>query len=246
MVDASNDIILIGLQACAPVFTTGSTGSAGDVTEAEGEGSCCNEPETVQLPEDVRRSLAACGLAVPDPVDDAARRMVEREVLTPGMPLAAMPVESLYKPWTSLPGSQFGGARGMYLGDAARHAQTLYDALQVEVPERFAAMPDHLTLLCELLALYVEAGNEEAARLLARDHFDWLDAYDAALSERAERAASVSAYHEEGRAALARGIGQVRAYVALLGGLAQRIGQGAPMPDEAKTALTREERKEAK
>ena len=246
MVDASSDIILIGLQACAPVFTTGSTGSAGDVTEAEGEGSCCNDPETVRLSEDVRRSLAACGLAVPDPMDDAARRMVEREVLTPGMPLAAMPVESLYKPWTSLPGSQFGGARGLYLGDAARHVQALYDALQVEVPERFAAMPDHLTLLCELLALYVEAGNEEAARLLARDHFDWLDAYDAALSERAERAASVSAYHEEGRAALARGIGQVRAYVALLGGLAQRIGQGAPMPDEAKTALTREERKEAK
>ena len=246
MVDASNDIILIGLQACAPVFTTGSTGSAGDVTEAEGEGSCCNDPETVRLSEDVRRSLAACGLAVPDPMDDAARRMVEREVLTPGMPLAAMPVESLYKPWTSLPGSQFGGARGLYLGDAARHVQALYDALQVEVPERFAAMPDHLTLLCELLALYVEAGNEEAARLLARDHFDWLDAYDAALSERAERVASVSAYHEEGRTALARGIGQVRAYVALLGGLAQRIGQGAPMPDEAKMALTREERKEAK
>lgn len=243
MVDAVNDTILIGLLACAPVFTTGS---ADDVTEAEGEGSCCNELETVRLPEDVRRSLAACGLAVPDPVDDAARRMVEREVLTPGMPLAAMPVESLYKPWTSLPGSQFGGARGMYLGDAARHVQALYDALQVEVPERFAAMPDHLTLLCELLALYVEAGNEEAARLLARDHFDWLDAYDAALGERADQAASASAFDEEGRAALARGIGQVRAYAALLGELAQRIGQGAPMPDEAKTAPTREERKEAK
>lgn len=162
------------------------------------------------------------------------------------MPLAAMPVESLYKPWTSLPGSQFGGARGLYLGDAARHVQALYEALKVEIPKRFAAMPDHLSLLCELLALYMEAGNKEAARLLAQDHFDWLDAYDAALDERAERAASASAFDEEERAALARGIGQVRAYVALLGELARHAGQGAPTPNEAKTAPTREERKEAK
>ena len=172
--------------------------------------------------------------------------MAEREVLAPGMPLAAMPVESLYKPWTSLPGSQFGGARRLYLGDAARHVQALYEALQVEVPKRFAAMPDHLTLVCELLALYVDAGNEEAARQLAQDHFDWLDTYDAALNERAEQAASASAFDEEGRAALARGIGQVRAYVALLGELARRAGQCAPMPDEAQAVPTREERKEAK
>ena len=51
---------------------------------------------------------------------------------------------------------------------------------------------------------------------------------------------------EEERAALARGIGQVRAYVALLGELARHAGQGAPTPNEAKTAPTREERKEAK
>ena len=102
------------------------------------------------------------------------------------------------------------------------------------------------SLLCELLALYMEAGNKEAARLLAQDHFDWLDAYDAALDERAERAASASAFDEEERAALARGIGQVRAYVALLGELARHAGQGAPTPNEAKTAPTREERKEAK
>ncbi|WP_080801884.1 molecular chaperone TorD family protein [Arabiibacter massiliensis] len=233
MAGVPNDTILIGLLACAPVF---STGFADDAPEADAAG----------MPEDARRLLAAHGLPVPDPVDSAARRVVEREVLTPGMPLAAMPVESLYKPWTSLPGSQFGGSRGLYLGDAARHVQSLYDALQVEVPERFAAMPDHLSLLCELLALYVEAGNDEAARRLAQDHFDWLDAYDAALAERAEQAASAPAYDEEGRAALARGIGQVRAHVALAAGLARLAGQGAPTPDGAQTAPSREERKEAK
>ena len=215
MIDGQNDTIVIGLQACAPVF---ATGSIDDAAEAGEEGSCCNGFQVDWLSEDVRRLLAAHGFTAPDPVDSVARRMVEREVLTPGMPLAAMPVESLYKPWTSLPGSQFGGARG----------------------------PDHLSLLCELLALYMEAGNKEAARLLAQDHFDWLDAYDAALDERAERAASASAFDEEERAALARGIGQVRAYVALLGELARHAGQGAPTPNEAKTAPTREERKEAK
>ena len=178
MIDGQNDTIVIGLQACAPVF---ATGSIDDAAEAGEEGSCCNGFQVDWLSEDVRRLLAAHGFTAPDPVDSAARRMVEREVLTPGMPLAAMPVESLYKPWTSLPGSQFGGARGLYLGDAARHVQALYEALKVEVPKRFAAMPDNLSLLCELLALYMEAGNKEAARLLAQDHFDWLDAYDAAL-----------------------------------------------------------------
>ena len=243
MIDGQNDTIVIGLQACAPVF---ATGSIDDAAEAGEEGSCCNGFQVDWLSEDVRRLLAAHGFTAPDPVDSVARRMVEREVLTPGMPLAAMPVESLYKPWTSLPGSQFGGARGLYLGDAARHVQALYEALKVEIPKRFAAMPDHLSLLCELLALYMEAGNKEAARLLAQDHFDWLDAYDAALDERAERAASASAFDEEERAALARGIGQVRAYVARLGELARHAGQGAPTPNEAKTAPTREERKEAK
>ncbi len=243
MIDGQNDTIVIGLQACAPVF---ATGSIDDAAEAGEEGSCCNGFQVDWLSEDVRRLLAAHGFTAPDPVDSVARRMVEREVLTPGMPLVAMPVESLYKPWTSLPGSQFGGARGLYLGDAARHVQALYEALKVEIPKRFAAMPDHLSLLCELLALYMEAGNKEAARLLAQDHFDWLDAYDAALDERAERAASASAFDEEERAALARGIGQVRAYVALLGELARHAGQGAPTPNEAKTAPTREERKEAK
>ena len=198
MIDGQNDTIVIGLQACAPVF---ATGSIDDAAEAGEEGSCCNGFQVDWLSEDVRRLLAAHGFTAPDPVDSVARRMVEREVLTPGMPLAAMPVESLYKPWT---------------------------------------------LLCELLALYMEAGNKEAARLLAQDHFDWLDAYDAALDERAERAASASAFDEEERAALARGIGQVRAYVALLGELARHAGQGAPTPNEAKTAPTREERKEAK
>lgn len=224
-----NDTILVVLQACVPIFSAGFSerGLDGD------EDGSCSSSEVAALTDEARRALASCGLPVPDPVDPAARRMVEREVLTPAMPLAAVPVESLYKPWTSAPGSQFGAARGLYLGDPARHVQALYEALQVEVPERFAAMPDHLSLLAELLSLYVETGNEVAARQFARDHFDWLDAYDAALAKRAEQAASAPLFDEEARAALSRGIGQVRAYVALLDGLVRRMTAHAPQQGRA-------------
>ena len=107
MIDGQNDTIVIGLQACAPVF---ATGSIDDAAEAGEEGSCCNGFQVDWLSEDVRRLLAAHGFTAPDPVDSVARRMVEREVLTPGMPLAAMPVESLYKPWSSAPGNAFGAS----------------------------------------------------------------------------------------------------------------------------------------
>lgn len=223
-----NDTLLVVLEACAPIF---SVGSVERVLDGAGDGGC-NASEAA-LPETARQALAACGLSAPDPLDHTARRMVEREVLTPAMPLAALPVESLYKPWTSAPGSQFGGARGLYLGDPARHVQALYDALQVEVPERFAAMPDHLSLLVELLSLYVEAGNAETAQQFARDHFDWLDAYDDALAKRAEQAATAPLFDEEARAALLRGIDQVRAYVALLDELVRRMMAHAPQQGRA-------------
>ena len=81
MIDGQNDTIVIGLQACAPVF---ATGSIDDAAEAGEEGSCCNGFQVDWLSEDVRRLLAAHGFTAPDPVDSVARRMVEREVLTPG------------------------------------------------------------------------------------------------------------------------------------------------------------------
>ena len=89
MIDGQNDTIVIGLQACAPVF---ATGSIDDAAEAGEEGSCCNGFQVDWLSEDVRRLLAAHGFTAPDPVDSVARRMVEREVLTPGIALQAVDV----------------------------------------------------------------------------------------------------------------------------------------------------------
>ncbi len=103
-----------------------------------------------------------------------ARSSFQNELLVPGMPLAAMPVESLYKAWSTQQGNAFGATRGLYLGDPARHLSQVYRELAIEVPAEFASMPDHLTLELELLALLLDAGNGEAARQLAADHLDWL------------------------------------------------------------------------
>ena len=104
----------------------------------------------------------------------SARSSFQNELLVPGMPLAAMPVESLYKAWSTQQGNAFGATRGLYLGDPARHLSQVYRELAIEVPAEFASMPDHLTLELELLALLLDAGNGEAARQLAADHLDWL------------------------------------------------------------------------
>ena len=82
-----------------------------------------------------------------------ARSSFQNELLVPGMPLAAMPVESLYKAWSTQQGNAFGATRGLYLGDPARHLSQVYRELAIEVPAEFASMPDHLTLELELLAL---------------------------------------------------------------------------------------------
>lgn len=152
-----------------------------------------------------------------------ARSSFQNELLVPGMPLAAMPVESLYKPWSSQEGNAFGATRGLYMGDAARHMSALYRQLSIDVPASFASMPDHLTLELELLSLVLEAGNEEAARQLVRDHVDWLDGYDAALANRADMVAHNGALIDQRRRTLLDGIAFLRALLALVTSITRAI-----------------------
>lgn len=155
---------------------------------------------------------ALAGVSIEAP-SAAARHAFESYLLVPGLPLAALPVESLYKPWRTPDGSQR-ASRGLYGGESAEHARALFAACGLETPQEFAAMPDHLALLLELLAFFLEGGNHEAARTLVQDHFDWLDDYDIALANRAAQTAEAPAFDEAKRRDLAEGIAFQRALVA--------------------------------
>lgn len=156
----------------------------------------------------------------------AARRAFERELLVAGLPLAALPVESLHKPWCT-PDGVMRASRGMYGGESAQHVRALCDACGLSVPPAFAAMPDHLTLLLELLAFFLEAGAEPSARMLVHDHFDWLGAYDATLAARAEQAVGAPAFDEEKRRDLAEGIAFMRGVVRSIDGAVHGWAEGA-------------------
>lgn len=138
------------------------------------------------------------------------------ELFVPGLPFALMPVESLYRPWSQAAGNQFGATRGLYMGDSAQHMADLYAALDIEVPEQFAAMPDHLSLELEFLALLLEAGNLQGAREFVADHLAWLGDYDAALANRTAAVRANRTLPGWRRAALLRGMEAVRTLVALV------------------------------
>ncbi len=222
MHQATNTAALLELCDCAELFVSrawmraASQDSTAQPHEDVPSDACLPNGEVHDGAQRAEAAARVCALAGIAAIDVESRELVEREVLTPGMPLAALPVESLYKPWASARDAELGGARGLYLGDAALHAKALYQALDVQVPKAFAAMPDHLALLLELLALYVRADNREAAAQLARDHFDWLDAYDEELANRQDRAADAPLFSAEARSRLVQGIAHLRALVALV------------------------------
>ena len=105
-------------------------------------------------------------------------------VLTPGIPGSVVPVESFYRPWSDLLPTGMGASTGYYLSDHARHIEALCEQLEITVPERFAAMPDHLSVLLEILMFLQFNAPESSSRDFIEDHFDWLGEYRAALSER--------------------------------------------------------------
>ena len=211
--NATSNMVL-ALSLIAPLFSS--------LTEAEYGDACRNTAwrDVRGAAEPLARDAVERALALPA---WQVRSTLQNDVLLPGMPLAALPVESLYKPWSAAPGNAFGAQRGLYLGDSAQHIQAVCAALELDVPERYAAMPDHLSLLLDLLALFVESGNAQAAADLAADHFDWLGDYDVALARKAADAARADALDPVRRAALEEGIAHLRALVALTDALVRSV-----------------------
>lgn len=114
-------------------------------------------------------------------------RHFANRILTPGIPGNAAPVESLYVPWTELPGSEIGNDTGRYLSDRALHIMALCNQLAIEIPSALSDTPDHLTLLVELWAFLDEHAPAHDARAFAHDHLSWLAAYRSALDARFDR-----------------------------------------------------------
>jgi putative dimethyl sulfoxide reductase chaperone len=98
---------------------------------------------------------------------------------------AALPIESLYKQWTldetcTLP---FARDKGYILGDSALHINYLLEKLKIEIPNELQGMPDHLAILLELLAYFIEHAPESSTAEFLDDHFDWLDEFESQLSK---------------------------------------------------------------
>ena len=127
--------------------------------------------------------VLACEALPEHPLAYQDYRHFHNLVLTPGIPGAVLPVESLYKDWeTGRLGT--GGTQGLYLGPSARHIQELCRSLEIQIPPRFEATPDHLVLLLELHAFLAEHAGQDQARTFATEHLDWLGAFADALAAR--------------------------------------------------------------
>lgn len=96
-----------------------------------------------------------------------------------GLPESALPVESLYQPWTAAAGSSpfSRNAGGLYWGDSALYMRDLIERLGLQVPPEFSACPDHVSLELDLAAVLLRSGMKEEARLFLSERLAWLTAY---------------------------------------------------------------------
>lgn len=82
--------------------------------------------------------------------------------------------ESFYKVWTSdetatLP---FANSKRLFMGDSAWHIEYLLEELKVELSDHFHTMPDHLSIILELLAILIP--NDLQMKVFITSHLDWL------------------------------------------------------------------------
>jgi len=97
----------------------------------------------------------------------------------------AMPVESVYKVWTTNPSAQvpIANSKGYVMGDSALHILHLFEHFQLEVPEEYALTPDHLTILLELYAFLSKERSPNECSIFLKEHFDWLEDFQKELSK---------------------------------------------------------------
>ena len=95
----------------------------------------------------------------------------------------APPVESVYKIWTSDPTARtpIKNSKGYLMGDSALHILHLFQHFQLEIPEEFKIMPDHLTILLELYGFLTINRSVNECYTYLNDHLDWLEDFKETL-----------------------------------------------------------------
>lgn len=97
----------------------------------------------------------------------------------------APPVESVYKTWTTDQSCQapHKNQKGYLMGDSALHVKHILDSFGLEIPQEYALMPDHLTILLEIGAFLLRQELPAETRQFIHDHLDWLPDYTQALCQ---------------------------------------------------------------
>ncbi|MGD9678534.1 MAG: molecular chaperone TorD family protein [Vulcanibacillus sp.] len=93
------------------------------------------------------------------------------------------PVESIYKVWTSDPSNEMYNTKGSIFGDPALHIRYLFEQYKLELPNEYANIPDHITLLLEFLAFLIKNRTSTEVKQFISDHFDWLEDFKKELSK---------------------------------------------------------------
>lgn len=87
-----------------------------------------------------------------------------------------VPVESIYRQWTYDKAAEvaFAKEKGYLMSDAALHMQALYNQFNIEIPNEYLVMPDHLCLELEFAALLLEQIAEDRYAVFISEHLTWL------------------------------------------------------------------------
>jgi TorA maturation chaperone TorD len=110
--------------------------------------------------------------------DVLARLKAEyRQLFAGPLPPYVVPVESIYKRWTTAPDCHlpFAAEKGHLMGDAAVDMQNRYRDGGLAIPDEFVSMPDHVALELEYLSGLALRGDEVACREFLARRLDWLD-----------------------------------------------------------------------
>lgn len=99
-----------------------------------------------------------------------------RRLFSGPLPPYVVPVESIYKKWTSDPECQLplAGQKGYLMGDPALDMLERYRVAGIALPAEFISMPDHIALQLEYLAHLYREGDDKAAAAFLDRHLDWL------------------------------------------------------------------------